>query len=228
MAMVATLRKWLLTAFTVLGIVSGALAQPPSSAPEIPPSDIQIGRSAFSLGDGKAINFFQGWREVAVLECWRALERRAAGALEDRGGEQTESAVRLLRLLRPSEQKTADLLCKNLTFVPDLTRGVHWTECYVSAMTLIEIGGPQVANSVINYLKEPRTDVELQLCAQILYRNDSREITLTRFRMATEEARLKMEPSRRDLFERHLSQIREWITDPRFGFDPRLLPALRP
>ena len=200
------------------------LAQPPDSARETPPSDIHIGRSAFSLGDGKAINFFQGWREVAVQECRRVLEQRAAGSLDDPGGEQIETAVRLLTTLRPSESSVSDALCKNLTFVPDLTRGVHWTKCHLSAMALIHIGGPQVANSVINHLKEPRGETELQLCAQVLYRNDVLEITFTRFRVATEQANRMMKPEQREVFARNLAQMKEWLSDPQFERNPTYRP----
>lgn len=76
-----------------------------------------------------------------------------------------------------------DLLCKNLTMCPELVAGsVEWPDAYASAMALIHIGGPRVANSVIKYLKQRRSESELLLCAQILHRNDVREITLCDFK----------------------------------------------
>jgi hypothetical protein len=95
---------------------------------------------------------------------------------------------------------------------------------YVAAEALINIGGREAANAVIDHLKEPRTERELLLCAQVLYRNDALEITFERLRLAAERAKGDEAMEHRDMFLRNLAQMKEWLGDPNFERDERYLP----
>ena len=190
---------------------------PPSETPQ------QADRITFSIDDWKGIERNRRWQEVAVLEAQRILASRLKGELDDPGGWRTDRAVRLLGTLRASDQDIPDLLCKHLTVRPEVT-GTHWTDVFQSAMALIRIGGPNVANAVINHLKQPRSETELLLCGQILHRNDAHEITFARFEMAMAEAKPKMKPEAYEVFARNLAQIKEWLSDPNYAFDWRYSP----
>jgi hypothetical protein len=205
--------------------LAGAQGPGPPASNAVLKSEKEANRITFSIDDAKEINHQLRWQDIAVSESRRILELRLDSKLDDPGGWKADAAAKLLGRLRVSDQDVPDLLCKNLTMCPELVGGsVAWPDTYASAMALIHIGGPRVANSVIKYLKQPRSESELLLCAQILHRNDLPEITFVRFQMATAEAKPIMTPEAHEVFARNLNQIKGWLSDPRFAYDRRYSP----
>jgi len=186
--------------------------------------DNQYERTGFSITDVPDATRHLRWREVAINDCCRILSERLEGKLTDAGQSLAGKAANLLGRLRATDQNAVNLLCQNLTLRPDRYYPPHPLNGYMAAEALIDIGGPRVACKVIEYLKEPRTETELLLCAQVLHKNDEREITFERMRLASEQARAEMTRDAHEGFERNLSLMRKYLNEPRFGKDAGYLP----
>ncbi|MCI0361109.1 MAG: hypothetical protein L0211_21730 [Planctomycetaceae bacterium] len=184
----------------------------------------QLEGEDFSIEDVSAATRHLRWREVAINDSKRILLWRLEGKLNDPEGSQAAAAARLLGSLRAGDHDAPSLLCKNLTLVPGSIHGTHWSDVYVSALALIQIGGPKVATAVINHVKHPRAKTELLLLAQVLHKNDSPEITFARFQSALREAKLQLPAQEYERFAQNIAQLTEWLRDPQFDIDGRFSP----
>lgn len=178
----------------------------------------------FSIEDASATSRHLHWREIAINDSKRILLWRIEGRLNDPEGSQAAAAARLLGSLRAGDHDAPSLLCKNLTLVPGSAYGTDWSDIYVSAVALIQIGGPRVATTVISHVKQPRNKTELLLIAQVLHKNDSHEITFARFQIALREAKVELPEHEYEIFAQNIAQLTEWLRDPQFGIDGRFSP----
>ncbi len=210
----------------LLGHTLRLAGQPPvpSVANGIPEAQYESERIPFSVNDVLDVSRQLRWQEVAALDCHRILLWRFDGRLRDDGDRQAARAARLLGSLRASDKETVDLLCRNLTLRPTFYSTPHWMNGFVAVEALIQIGGPQVANSVIDLLKDDRTENEIKLCAQILYRNDELDITFHRMRLVQERTKQTMNQDDHSRFVRNLAKVTEMLAAPDFVKDKRNLP----
>jgi hypothetical protein len=84
-----------------------------------------------------------------------------------------------------------------------------------------------VADAIIDYMKAPRSKTELQLCAQVLHKNDSLAITFERIRLATESAKADDSFEQRDVFLGNLVQVKKWLSDPKFAEEKQYWPTMQ-
>lgn len=182
----------------------------------------------FSIESEMTAPRLRQFREVAIFESIRTLERFRDSEASDTDNLRASEAARILGDLRTDEPLAIGVLLQNLTLHARLYPATHWLNGYVAAESLVKIGGPKVASAVLEYLKEPRDRLEVLLCAHVLFHNDDLPITLERIRLAEQrlrsEAEQEVAQDETGAFQRNLALVKEWLNDPRFGKDRKYLP----
>jgi hypothetical protein len=169
--------------------------------------------TSFSLVSTEAFALLRN-REVAIIECVRALERGEAETPQ----EKKRLAAKLLGQLREDSDESLEALCANITLLSLETSPADPLTPWASAAALSHIRSPRVSATVVRHLNRHLGRRELLLFAHVLWSIDDREVTLCRLEQylsAERKELVRLEKQGSEL-SRNLVQVKEWLRDPEF------------
>lgn len=161
-------------------------------------------------------------REVVSIHSRTILERHVENGFDP--GSETDAcrAATALGTIRDGSNDTIRVLCKCIALRQSdgaLSDGSNPLLGLPAAQALTDIGGPRVANALIDLAKQKLDPDALLLIARVLHRIDSVEVTIYRMHKASGRAKA-MPPDEGRVFTRNLAQLEEWLSSPSFAKNP--------